>query len=332
MNPPEKLLTADNPALRQRAKAMRKEMSEAEAKLWQHLRAGRLNGYKFRRQQPMGNYIVDFMCVTPKLIVEADGGQHTKQAAYDHARTAYLNSLGFTVLRFWNHEILQQTNDVLAEILRVLQELEKQPAQPVFLAEPLTPTATRPLSPWERARERATSRKACILGDQGIWERFPQFGECPLPSPPPRGRGRVAAGFAVSGGLKGSLGLQPLISGRLKNKKQPAQPIFLAEPLIPTATPSSLPWERARERATSRKACIWAVRVLGKIAAIREMPSPQPSPTGEGAGCSGFKRYRSSEKRMPEISTAGIFQIAFIARQMEQTPRAFFQTTFEPKW
>lgn len=127
MNPPEKLLTADNPALHQRAKAMRQGMSEAEAKLWQHLRAGRLNGHKFRRQQPMGNYIVDFMCVTPKLIVEADGGQHTERAAYDHARTAYFNSLGFTVLRFWNHEILQQTNDVLAEILRVLQKLEKQP-------------------------------------------------------------------------------------------------------------------------------------------------------------------------------------------------------------
>ena len=129
MNPPEKLLTADNPALHQRAKAMRQKMSEAEAKLWQHLRVGRLNGYKFRRQQPIGNYIVDFMCVTPKLIIEADGGQHTEQVAYDHARTAYLNSLGFTVLRFWNHEILQQTNDVLAEILRVLQELEKQPAR-----------------------------------------------------------------------------------------------------------------------------------------------------------------------------------------------------------
>ena len=121
MTTPEKLLTADNPALRQRAKAMRQEMSEAEAKLWKHLRAGRLNGYKFRRQQPIGNYIVDFMCITPKLIVEADGGQHTEQAAYDHARTTYLNSRGFTVLRFWNHEILQQTNDVLAEILRVLQ-------------------------------------------------------------------------------------------------------------------------------------------------------------------------------------------------------------------
>ena len=61
-----------------------------------------------------------------------------------------------------------------------------------------------------------------------------------------------------------------------------AQPIFLAEPLIPTATTSSLPWERVRERATSRKACIEVVRGLGKIAEIRGMPSPQPSPTGEG--------------------------------------------------
>ena len=100
----------------------------------------------------------------------------------------------------------------------------------IFLAEPLIPTAALSSLPWERVRERATSRKACILGDQGIWERFPQFGECPLPSPPPRGRGRVAAGFAVSGGLKSNLDLQPLISGRLKNKKQPAQPVSLQNP------------------------------------------------------------------------------------------------------
>ena len=100
-------------------------MSEAETRLWHHLRAGRLNGYKFRRQQPMGNYIVDFVCVTPKLIIEADGGQHAEQAEYDQARSLYLNGLGFTVLRFWNDEILRQTDEVLAEILRVLQELER---------------------------------------------------------------------------------------------------------------------------------------------------------------------------------------------------------------
>ena len=84
------------------------------------------------------------------------------------------------------------------------------------------------------------------------------------PTLPHEGREQIAVDFAVASDLKGNLGLQPLITGRLKSKKQSARPIFLAEPLISTATPSSLPWERARERATSRKACISAVRVLDK--------------------------------------------------------------------
>ena len=83
---------------------------------------------------------------------------------------------------------------------------KKQPAQPVFLAESLIPTAARPLS---RGRG-ATSRKACI-GAVVCWERLLQFGECPLPSPPPRGRGRIIASFAVAGGLKSNLDLQPLM-------------------------------------------------------------------------------------------------------------------------
>jgi very-short-patch-repair endonuclease len=120
-----KLFLNDDSVLQTRAKKLRQNMSEAETRLWHHLRAGRLNGYKFRRQQPMGNYIVDFVCVTPKLIIEADGGQHAEQAEYDQARSLYLNGLGFTVLRFWNDEILRQTDEVLAEILRVLQELER---------------------------------------------------------------------------------------------------------------------------------------------------------------------------------------------------------------
>ena len=162
---------------------------------------GRLNGYKFRCQQPMGNYIVDFMCVTPKLIIEADGGQHAEQAAYDHTWMVYLNRLGFTVLRFWNHEILQQTNNVLAEILRVLQELEKQSAQPVFLIELLIPIAANPLS---RGRELERGQQAArlVLGRLGYCERLPQFGECPLPDPPPRGREQVAADLSVTGRLK----------------------------------------------------------------------------------------------------------------------------------
>ena len=103
--------------------------------------------------------------------------------------------------------------------------------------------------------------------------------------------GRVCAARHARGGLG-------LISSRLKNKKQPAQPVFLAKPLIPTATPSSLLWERVRERATSRKACIWAVGVFRKIAEIRGMPSPQPSPTGEGAGGSRFCEFWRFEKQL----------------------------------
>ena len=89
-----------------------------------------------------------------------------------------------------------------------------------------------------------------------------------------------------------------IYKGRLKSKKQPAQPVFVAEPFIPTAAPSSLPWERVRERATNRKVCIGAVRVLGKVAAIRGMPSPQPSPTGEGADYSKFCGCRRFEKQL----------------------------------
>ena len=152
----------------------------------------------------------------------------------------------------------------------------------------------------------------------------------PSPQPSPTGEGADCSRFKRCRRFEKQLGFTAVDAGRLKNKKQPAQPVFLAEPLIPTATPSSLPWERARERATSRKACIGVVRVLGKIAAIWENTLSPALPTGEGAGCSGFKHCRSSEKRIPEISTAGIFQVAFIARQMEQTLRTFFQTTFEP--
>ena len=99
-----------------------------------------------------------------------------------------------------------------------------------------------------------------------------------------------------------------IYKGRLKSKKQPAQPVFLAEPFIPTAAPSSLPWERVRERATSRKACILSGRILGKVTEIRGMPSPQPSPTGEGADCSGFRRYRSSEKECPKYQQQEFFR------------------------
>ena len=160
---------------------------------------------------------------------------------------------------------------------------------------------------------------------------MPRFGECPLPNPPPRGREQVAVDFAVAGDLKGNLSLQPLITGRLKSKKAACTTCFLAEPLTRTATPSSLPWERVRERATSRKACIGAVKVLGKIAAIWRMPSPQPSPTGEGAGCSRFRRCRPSEKECPKYQQWEFFRQPLSQGRWNKRRERFFRQPLNPQ-
>ncbi|HGT8567509.1 TPA: hypothetical protein ACM5WF_002054, partial [Neisseria gonorrhoeae] len=95
---------------------------------------------------------------------------------------------------------------------------KKQPAQPVFLAANLNPNSRPVLSPCGRELARGQQAARLVLGQLGCWERLPQLGKCPLPGPPPRGRGQVAADFAVAGGLKNRLDLQPLISGRLKSK------------------------------------------------------------------------------------------------------------------
>ncbi|EOF9723980.1 hypothetical protein ACHZSM_002230, partial [Neisseria gonorrhoeae] len=99
---------------------------------------------------------------------------------------------------------------------------KKQPAQPVFLAANLNPNSRPVLSPCGRGLERGQQAARLVFGRLSCWERLPQLGECPPPGPPPRGRERIAADFAVAGGLKSNLDL-PLISGRMKNKKQPAQ-------------------------------------------------------------------------------------------------------------
>ena len=138
--------------------------------------------------------------------------------------------------------------------------------------------------------------------------KIAEIRRCPLPNPPPRGREQVAADFAVSGSLKSNLDLQPLIAGRLKSKKQPAQPIFLAEPLIPTAT---RPLSRGRELERGQQAERLVSGRLGcweRLPPFGRMPSPQPSPTGEGAGCSRFKYYRSSEKECPKHQQQEFFR------------------------
>lgn len=103
------------------AKTLRQNMTDAERVLWRHLRAHRLLGQKFRRQQPIGPYIVDFVHFGARLIVEADGGQH-HGCERDAVRDRWLEQQGFRVLRFWNNDILREPEAVLARVLEMLEQ------------------------------------------------------------------------------------------------------------------------------------------------------------------------------------------------------------------
>ena len=101
------------------AKAMRHVATDAEKKLWRLLRSRQLDSVKFRRQVPIGDYIVDFVCHERRLIVEADGGQHAENAR-DTARDRWLSDSGYRVLRFWNNDLLRNSTGVLEAILTEL--------------------------------------------------------------------------------------------------------------------------------------------------------------------------------------------------------------------
>jgi very-short-patch-repair endonuclease len=102
------------------ARQLRKNMTDAERWLWYELRARRFDTSKFRRQASIGPYIVDFVCFESKLVVELDGGQHASQVNFDGTRTAWLNSQGFRVLRFWNHQLFEESEAVLETIWNAL--------------------------------------------------------------------------------------------------------------------------------------------------------------------------------------------------------------------
>ena len=111
---------------REFAKHLRCHMTDSENKLWRHLRAHRLNGEKFRRQQPIGPYIVDFVHFGARLIVEADGGQHN-DAPRDERRDEWLREQGFTVMRFWNNEIMSNLEGVLTTVMAAVAESPLSP-------------------------------------------------------------------------------------------------------------------------------------------------------------------------------------------------------------
>lgn len=115
------------PQHRTHARRMRKALTDAELKLWNCLRAHRLDGLGFRRQLPILGYIVDFACPEHKLIIEIDGSQHADDAAihYDQHRTETLQQNGWTVIRFWNDDVLHQIDDVCLHILR---SIPKEPS------------------------------------------------------------------------------------------------------------------------------------------------------------------------------------------------------------
>ncbi len=98
---------------RQRARDLRNHPTEAEYKLWGYLRARQFGNVKFRRQAPIGNYIVDFVSYERRLIIELDGEQHAEQQVYDAQRTEWLESQGFTVVRFWNADVFENIDGVL---------------------------------------------------------------------------------------------------------------------------------------------------------------------------------------------------------------------------
>ena len=129
-----------------RARRLRSAMTVAEQKLWKELR--KLDAH-IRRQAPIGKYIADFACVEIGLVIELDGGQHVEQAAYDLQREQAMQQLGFRTLRFWDHEVLKETEDVMGKIWQVAHDLKRQALTPALSRkrereqDTLTPTLSR---------------------------------------------------------------------------------------------------------------------------------------------------------------------------------------------
>ncbi|MQT36201.1 MAG: DUF559 domain-containing protein [Pseudomonas helleri] len=115
---------------RQFARRLRVEQTDCELHLWQKIRARQLLNLKFRRQHPCPPFVLDFYCVELKLAIELDGGQHfdAQSLVCDRRRTAYLQGLGITVLRFDNRQVLEQMNEVLEEVYRVAGRMLKAPS------------------------------------------------------------------------------------------------------------------------------------------------------------------------------------------------------------
>ena len=124
-----------DPILTERAKAMRKAMSEPETRMWLTLRAERFDSVKFRRQKVIGQYIADFAANQPKLVIEIDGDSHAHQEAYDAERSRFLEQQGYTVIRFTNSEVMTNMEGVLERLSEVIAQLRASPPLPTLSPE-----------------------------------------------------------------------------------------------------------------------------------------------------------------------------------------------------
>ncbi|MDP2882506.1 MAG: DUF559 domain-containing protein [Azonexus sp.] len=109
---------------------LRNTATDAERQLWQYLRGQHL-GVKFRRQHPFNNFVLDFLCLEKKLVVELDGGQHSEATSKDEIRTRELAASGFRVLRFWNIQVFHETEAVIETIMAALAETHPHPCPPL---------------------------------------------------------------------------------------------------------------------------------------------------------------------------------------------------------
>jgi lysyl-tRNA synthetase class 2 len=123
------------------ARNLRRNQTHAERTLWFRLRDRRLGGWKFRRQFPIDRFTVDFFCADAHLIIELDGGQHAIRSVADAQRTKILEAMGYLVLRYWNNDVMQNTDGVLEDIYAALERHRPEPPHPLPL-----PSGERELS------------------------------------------------------------------------------------------------------------------------------------------------------------------------------------------
>jgi very-short-patch-repair endonuclease len=120
--------------MKERVRDLRRNMTNAENRMWYYLRNRRLGGYKFVREHVIGQYIADFVCREKKLVIEIDGGQHMDAVEYDAVRTKDLETRGYRVLRIWNHEVFKNIQGVMDSILNLLETVPHQaPSSPTLL-------------------------------------------------------------------------------------------------------------------------------------------------------------------------------------------------------